>query len=201
MGMHVFISYQRTDQRHAEELTTALQAHGIPVFVDLKIQAGECWDQELEIAINDSFAVLPIWTAASVQSRWVRIEARYGLRLGLLCPVLRETCDVPLEFSDIEFADLRLWRKENTDHPEWRNLVESLFRLQQSGRRTRPNSDAELCFRLGVRFLDGVNVPQNTPMAIMWLRKAAELKHDRATALLRAVDEPESSATLPENDH
>jgi hypothetical protein len=190
MGIHVFISYQRTDQRYAESLASALQAHGLPVFVDLKIRAGDLWDSALEVALNDAFAVLPIWTPGSVRSRWVRIEARYGLRFVTLCPVLLETCDVPLEFSDIEFADLRGWQEQDTHHPEWKNLVDSLFRLQQAVRRTRSDSEAELCFRLGVQFLDGINVPQNTMMAVTWFRKAAHLKHERAVALLMTLENP-----------
>lgn len=195
MGIHVFISYQRADQRHAKELASALEAHGLPVFVDLKIRAGDLWDEELEGAINNAFAVVPLWTPGSVQSRWVRIEARYGLRFGVLCPAMLETAEIPLEFSDVEFADLRGWQREETDHPEWRNLLDSLFELQQTGRRTMTGSEADLCFRLGVRFLDGVCVPQNSTMAKIWLQKAALLKHDRAINLLSVLADQSPNTT------
>lgn len=182
--LHAFISWQHSDLPLAKELAEALMHCGIPIFIDQNIRIGDLWDVQLEQALNNAFAVIPIWTPASVQSRWVRLESRYALHMGNLCPVLRKACSPPLEFSDVEFADLTDWDSHQTQHLEWDNLISSLRRLQNTSDHTRPGSEADLCFRLGMRFLEGLQVPQNDTIAAQWFRKALHLGDTRASVAL-----------------
>ncbi|MFN4920375.1 MAG: toll/interleukin-1 receptor domain-containing protein [Planctomyces sp.] len=127
---------------------SALEHCGIPIFIDQNRRIGDLRDTTLEHAISNAFAVIPIRTPSSVQSRWVRLESQYALRMGILCPVLRKACVPPLEVSDIEFANLTDWEPDNTRHVEWNSLVSSLRHLQHTNNQSRPGSEADLCFRL-----------------------------------------------------
>jgi len=193
--IHAFISYQHSDLHLAQELATALKNCGIPTFIDQNIRIGDLWDTKLEQAICSAFAVVPIWTPSSVQSRWVRLESRYAFRMGILCPVLRQPCVPPLELSDVEFANLTDWEPDNTQHAEWNNLINSLRRLQLGNNQTRPGSEADLCFRLGMRFLEGLQAPQNDTMALQWFTKALHLGDPRASAAISALKLPEPNDT------
>lgn len=159
-------------------------------FIDQNIRIGDLWDEKLEQAISSAFAVIPIRTPSSVQSRWVRLEARYAFRMGILCPILRQPCLPPLELPDVEFANLTDWEPDNTQHAEWNNLVNSLRRLQLGNNQPRPGSAADLCFRLGMRFLEGLQAPQNDTMALQWFTKALHLGNPRASAAISALKLP-----------
>ncbi|MCC7421020.1 MAG: toll/interleukin-1 receptor domain-containing protein [Planctomycetaceae bacterium] len=185
--MHVFISYQRFDISAAESLAAELARAGFPVFIDRQIRVGDSWDVSLERALEASFAVVPLWTTHSVNSRYVRLEARHGLHRQSLSPVLMSACQIPLEFSDIEYADLRSRTPGDAKHPEWSNLLSTLTTLQQRAATRAVNGQAQLFFHLGIKFLEGMNCPQNAVIALSWFKKAETAGHPQASEMIQRM--------------
>jgi len=189
--IHAFISYQHFDLHLAQELATALKHCKSPTFIDEHTGIGDLWDTKLKQAISSAFAVIPTGTPSSVQSRWVRLESRYAFRMGILFPVLRQPCVPPPKLSDVEFAHLTDWEPDNTQHVEWNNLINSLRCLPIGNNQTRPRSEADLCFRLGMRFLEGLQAPQNDTMAFTGsqkLRTSEILERPQPSSLLNCPD-------------
>lgn len=118
------------------------------------------------------------------------MESSYAFRMGIPCPVLRQPCVPPLKLPDVEFAHLTDWEPDNTQHVEWNNLINSLGRLPFGNNQTRPRSEADLCFRLGMRFLEGLQAPHNDTMALHWFKKAPHLGDPRASAAISALKLP-----------
>ena len=54
-------------------------------------------------------AVVEVWPAASIASRWVRDEAAEGLECNALVPVLFDGVEPPMGFRSIHAADLAGW--------------------------------------------------------------------------------------------
>lgn len=113
----VFISYKREDRAHAQKIAELLSGNH-EVFFDADIPVGDSWDQYIERELLRASAVIVLWSARSVLSRWVRLEARHALQRGILVPVLLEPCEVPLEFQDIQAAVLT-----QDDNAEWEKLA------------------------------------------------------------------------------
>lgn len=83
----LFISYAREDSARASAIASALEAEGFSVFWDSEIPAGQTWADFIETKLRNSVAVLVLWSAHSIQSLWVREEARMGRDAGKLIPV------------------------------------------------------------------------------------------------------------------
>jgi hypothetical protein len=103
----VFISYKREDRAIAARLAKVFADAGLSVFFDASIPVGDMWDETIEAELNAARAVVVLWSAYSVESRWVRLEARRALERRTLLPALVQDCAIPLEFSDIQSADIR----------------------------------------------------------------------------------------------
>ena len=74
----------------------------VSVWFDAGIGAGSSFDREIEREIEAAKALLVLWTEESVESDWVRNEARTGKeRSGLIAVQLRE-CQLPLEFRSVQ---------------------------------------------------------------------------------------------------
>ncbi|NBB71307.1 MAG: SUMF1/EgtB/PvdO family nonheme iron enzyme [Alphaproteobacteria bacterium] len=96
-----------------------------------------------------------LWSERSVQSHWVRAEARRALDRGILIPARLDDAELPLPFNDVHTFDLRGWRGE-PDDPRLAAFVDVvLARLglvappvksdEEAERRLRtPNAEAEL---------------------------------------------------------
>jgi basic membrane protein A len=95
------------------------------VWWDRKIPPGKTFDEVIEEALDDSKAVLAVWTEASATSRWVRTEAAEGAARSVLVPVLMDDVQVPLAFRRIQAADLRDW-EPGVDHAGFDELIEAL---------------------------------------------------------------------------
>jgi adenylate cyclase len=68
----VFMSYARADKARVASLVAALQAQGWSVWWDPAISPGQEFDLRIAEELENSSAVMVVWTANSVQSRWVR---------------------------------------------------------------------------------------------------------------------------------
>ena len=105
----IFLSYSRTDKARAATLVAALEARGWSVWWDREVSTGEEFDRVIGAALDAARAVIVIWSPASVESRWVRGEARVGADRGILIPVRFEQATLPIDVRAIHTTDLDHW--------------------------------------------------------------------------------------------
>lgn len=72
----VVISYSKLDQAVAKALAEDLIAHGLDVWWDFQLFAGDDYHNMIRSEIARAKAVIVIWSDASVASQWVRGEAQ-----------------------------------------------------------------------------------------------------------------------------
>ena len=106
----VFLSYARADQKQATKLVAALEAAGLDVWWDAKIEGGATFAKSIEAALGSCDVVVVGWTRTSVDSDWVRDEAAKGRDLRKLVPVSFDGTTAPLGFGQIHSIDLSRWR-------------------------------------------------------------------------------------------
>lgn len=100
----VFLSYAHADGAAAEALVETLAASAIDVWWDRRLEPGADFDEVIEAALEQSAAVIVIWSDASVTSRYVRTEAGAALELDKVVPVHVEGFDprrMPLKFRNL----------------------------------------------------------------------------------------------------
>jgi len=76
----IFISYSQRDRERVRRLVDALTAEGYEVWWDLKIRAGESFDELIESTLEKVSCVVDVWSASSVQSE---LTPSAGSRLTL----------------------------------------------------------------------------------------------------------------------
>ena len=124
----VFISYSRDDADIARLFADGFQSAGLTVWWDDALRSGEAFDESIERALREAKAVVVLWSASSVTSRWVRAEATQADRNRTLVPVMIEECQRPIIFELTHTADLRHWNG-SSDDKAWRGLVADVRRL------------------------------------------------------------------------
>jgi hypothetical protein len=130
----VFISYAREDSARASSIADALEAEGFSVFRDTEIPAGQTWADYIETKLKNSAAVLVLWSGRSIQSQWVREEARLGRDAGKLIPVQLDASLPPFGFGEVQAADLQTWAGDRAD-ADWRRLVAAIrFAIDKNGK-------------------------------------------------------------------
>lgn len=102
----VFVSYSRSDRARVAPLVAALEAHGWSIWWDPAITPGQEFDRMIAAELTRASAVLVVWTEDSVQSRWVRGEARDGADRGILVPVRFGKAALPIDFRAFHTVDL-----------------------------------------------------------------------------------------------
>jgi len=102
----VFISYARGDKARVAPLVAAIEARGWSVWWDPEIAPGQDFDRQITKELEMAAAVLVVWTPKSVESRWVRGEAREGADRGVLVPVRFENASLPIDVRAIHTTDL-----------------------------------------------------------------------------------------------
>lgn len=120
----IFLSYKREDQWIAREVAADLEVEGYSVFFDVRIEVGDSWDATIERELNAAKAVVVLWSPKSRDSKWVRREAREAGEK--LCPAVVKPCKPPLEFSDVQAANLIGRRQGDLEHPDWRRLCDGV---------------------------------------------------------------------------
>src|SRR5271169_5950599 len=121
----IFVSYSRTDKARVAPLVAALEAQGWSVWWDPEITPGDEFDALINAELEGARAVVVIWTPASVESRWVKGEARDAADRGVLVPVRFETARLPLDVRAIHTIDLDDWGGKRDSAP-FRALCVSL---------------------------------------------------------------------------
>lgn len=106
----VFISYSSDNREKARAIAVELERRGLTVWWDRVIPPGRQYDEIIEEELAAARCVVVLWSASSVASKWVRIEAGEALRQDRLVPALIEPeVRIPLEFSRVQAADLSAW--------------------------------------------------------------------------------------------
>jgi len=118
----VFISYAHEDREKAKALAGVFGAYGWRVWWDRKIAPGESFDTVIENELRTCKCAIVLWSVHSVDARWVRNEARRAKKRQVLVPVFIDAVEPPLEFEDLNAADLTSWEAP-ANHPELETLL------------------------------------------------------------------------------
>jgi hypothetical protein len=121
----VFISYSRPERGSAVRIAQKLRTLGLEVWFDERIPSGANFDRELESALDQTRAVLVLWSPRSVHSDWVRNEALFGKERGKLVSLMIEPCELPIAFRSTQFEPLFDKTFEDRD-PSWIKTIERL---------------------------------------------------------------------------
>jgi TIR domain len=126
----IFISYSRVDYAKAEQLADVLKADW-SVWWDPKILPGESFDDVIREELEKAKAVVVLWSSSSVKSAWVKDEADYALKKGILVPALVEAVEIPFGFRRIEAANLIDWHGDGSNL-EYKNLKSAITKKLRS---------------------------------------------------------------------
>jgi dienelactone hydrolase len=146
----IFISYAREDRARVAPLVAALEAQGWSVWWDPAISPGQEFDRLINKELEEARAVIVVWTPASVDSRWVRGEAREAADRGVLVPVRFDGARLPLDVRAMHTTDLDHW-KEDRGCAEFQALCRALKGLLKGDdvARSAPAPNAPAKARLG----------------------------------------------------
>ena len=124
----IFISYAHEDHDKARALANMFTARGWSVWWDRKIAPGEAYDVVIERELGTCRCAIVLWSNSSVHATWVRNEARRAARRKVLLPILIDAVEMPLEFENLQAADLTSW-KTTGEPPELETIVERVLAL------------------------------------------------------------------------
>jgi TIR domain len=111
----IFLSYAREDRARAKEIARALEGCGWEVWWDEHIRAGDQFDRTIEQILPQSKCVVVVWSVKSVDSDFVRSEARWAKKNSRLVPVFIDPVDLPIEFSAHQALDLVGWPNNGSE--------------------------------------------------------------------------------------
>jgi adenylate cyclase len=121
----VFVSYARSDKARVAPLVAAIEAQGWSVWWDPAIAAGQEFDRQIASELKLAAAVVVVWTPNSVESRWVRGEARDAADRGVLVPVRFANAELPIDVRAIHTTDLDGWA-DDSGSPQVQELLRAL---------------------------------------------------------------------------
>ena len=121
----IFVSYSRQDKALVAPLVAALEAEGWSVWWDPEITPGEEFDSLISRELERARALVVVWTPGSVDSRWVRGEARDAADRGVLVPVRFQNAKLPIDFRAVHTTDLDQWG-EDRQGAAFRGLFKAL---------------------------------------------------------------------------
>jgi TolB-like protein len=124
----IFVSYARGDKPLVAPLVAALGAQGWSVWWDPSINPGQEFDRLISAELDAARAVIVVWTPTSVESRWVRGEAREGANRGVLVPTRFANARLPIDVRSLHTTDLDDWRG-NSDSEAFQELTRAIRAL------------------------------------------------------------------------
>jgi adenylate cyclase len=134
----LFVSYARAYKARVAPLVSALEAQGWSVWWDPEITPGQEFDALIASQLEQTRAVIVVWTPASVQSRWVRGEARVGADRGVLVPVRFDAAQLPIDARAIHTIDLDGWA-EDAKSSAFQNVAKAVGALLAGGQPPTPS--------------------------------------------------------------
>ncbi len=136
----IFVSYSRQDKALVAPLVAALEAEGWSVWWDPAITPGEEFDALISRELDEAKTLIVVWTASSVDSRWVRGEAREAADRGVLVPVRFDSARLPIDFRALHTTALDGWG-ENRENEAFRSLCQAL-EAKLGARKKKPAATA-----------------------------------------------------------
>ena len=121
----IFVSYSRLDRPRVAPLVAALEAHGWSVWWDPDITPGEEFDSLISRELEAARTLIVVWTPQSVDSRWVRGEARDAADRGVLVPIRFDNAKLPIDFRAMHATDMDGWN-EDRQSPAFLSLCKAL---------------------------------------------------------------------------
>ena len=112
----IFISHSHVDHDLVQRFADAFNARWpSSVWWTPEIPPGAEWEERIKAELRSCTCVTVLWSQASVQSDWVKAEARDAKWRGKLVPI--RIGDVPLaeEFQDIQTLDMIGWSGDTGD--------------------------------------------------------------------------------------
>jgi adenylate cyclase len=113
----IFVSYSRTDKARVAPLVAALETQGWSVWWDPEITPGDEFDAMIGTELEIARAVVVVWSPISVDSRWVKGEARDAADRGVLVPVRFENARLPIDVRAIHTTELDGWAGNRESAP------------------------------------------------------------------------------------
>jgi adenylate cyclase len=155
----IFLSYSRTDKARVAPLVAALEAQGWSVWWDPEIAPGDEFDALISAELERARAVVVVWSTSSVDSRWVKGEARDAADRGVLVPVRFDNARLPIDVRSIHTTDLDAWG-ENRESAPFKGLCAALeAKLKLSAaKKTAAQSAAAAAPRVGICVLPFANM-------------------------------------------
>ncbi|MBA4233985.1 MAG: hypothetical protein C0465_25770 [Ralstonia sp.] len=105
----VFISYSKADREHVAKLADQLLRRGVDVWWDRSIVPGDDLEDTIFSEIDRAKVCLILWTANSLTSRWVNMEAKRAQEARKYQPIFVDPeamRGVSIEFREVAAADL-----------------------------------------------------------------------------------------------
>lgn len=128
----IFLSYASQDRDRVRPLYDYLSSQGWNVFWDhLSIGAGTFWEEELEKELKVIPCVIVIWSKHSVNSKFVRAEARIAQDRKVLIPIALDDVKPPLSFGELHTINFKSLDYK-PDSLEFKHLLDSVNRLTLS---------------------------------------------------------------------
>ena len=110
----VFISYARPAYLQAAAAAAWLRGHGFTVWRDEDLPPHRPFGDVIEERLQESSAVLVLWTADGARSDWVRAEAEVARMAGKLVQLTLDGAPLPMPFNQIQCAPLAGWTGDPT---------------------------------------------------------------------------------------
>jgi adenylate cyclase len=125
----IFVSYSRADKERVAPLVKALEAQGWSIWWDPQIAPGAEFDDLISRELEQARALVVVWTPNSVDSRWVRGEARDAADRGILVPVRFDNARLPIDFRALHTTDVDAWKDDpgNAAFVALRKALESML--------------------------------------------------------------------------
>lgn len=114
-----FVSYSRKDQAFVETLFKAIQAAGVPAWMDAEgIQGGDDWSSRIATALKSSRFVMAVISQEALDSKWVQRELDYADKYSI--PILPIVIGNVIKFPDwfdLKFSSVQQFNC-NPEQPE-----------------------------------------------------------------------------------
>jgi TolB-like protein len=133
----VFISYARSTARLAQTIAQALRSEGYSVWIDDDLPAHRDYPTVIEEQLRAAKAVLVLWSADAVKSRWVPAEADVAHEAGTLIQLSLDEATPPLPFNRMQCEALAGWAGDLTA-AGWRKVLAGIADLVVHGPSNAP---------------------------------------------------------------
>jgi|GEM_PF-3407750 len=97
----VFVSYSAKDRTVAAQFADSLNHLQIATWMDRELAPMDDFARTIDGRIQTARLVLVLWTANSVQSKWVQAEALYAFNTDKLVAIMLEPCSLPVPFNSV----------------------------------------------------------------------------------------------------